>query len=107
MKTSKTKGNKSKPAKNIAAIALAAEPRTNPWTYIYAASLAVALFAVFEVYWPAIHGPFLLDDTHLTYALPGAAGISLWDWLRQMRPLLMFTFWVNYQQSGAQETFGY
>ena len=24
-----------------------------------------------------------------------------------MRPLLMFTFWMNYQQSGAQETFGY
>src|SRR5580698_5323720 len=107
MKTSKTKGNKSKPAKNIAPIALAAQPRTNPWTYIYAASLVVALFAAFEVYWPVIHGPFLLDDTHLTYMLPNAADLPFTAWIRQMRPLLMFTFWLNYQQSGAQDTFGY
>jgi protein O-mannosyl-transferase len=107
MKTSKTKGNKSKPAKNIAPIALAAEPRTNPWTYIYAASLVVALFAAFEVYWPAIHGPFLLDDTHLTYMLPNAADFPFRRWILQMRPLLMFTFWLNFAQSGAQDTFGY
>src|SRR5580704_14454178 len=106
MKTSKTKV-KSKPAKNIAPIALAAEPRTNPWTYIYAASLVVALFAAFEVYWPAIHGPFLLDDTHLTYMLPNAADFPFSRWILQMRPLLMFTFWLNFAQSGAQDTFGY
>ncbi len=88
-------------------MAVAAEPSTDPWIWIYAAGLAVALFAAFEVYWPAIHGPFLLDDTHLTYMLPNAADIPFKGWIRQLRPLLMFTFWVNYQQSGAQDTFGY
>jgi tetratricopeptide (TPR) repeat protein len=102
MKTSKTKQSK-RPAQ----VAVAAEPRRDAWFWIYAASLVVALFAAFEVYWPAIHGPFLLDDTHLTYTLPNAADIPLKGWLRQMRPLLMFTFWMNYQQSGAQDTFGY
>jgi hypothetical protein len=98
---------KTKKSKRPVPMAVAAEPRTDPWIWIYAASLGIALFAAFEVYWPAIHGPFLLDDTHLTYMLPNAADIPLSGWIQQIRPLLMFTFWVNYQQSGAQETFGY
>src|ERR1700744_5312658 len=102
MKNSKTR--KSKPK---APMMLAAEPRTDPWIWIYTASVVIALFAAFEVYWPAIHGPFLLDDTYLTYMRPDAAYIRFSDWLRQTRPLLMATFWLNYQQSGAQETFGY
>ena len=102
MKTSKARKAK-RPATTIVAV----EPRTDPWIWIYAAGLLVALFAAFEVYWPAIRGPFLLDDTHLTYMLPNAADVPLGAWLRQMRPLLMFTFWLNYQQSGAQETLGY
>src|SRR5580693_9997729 len=101
MKTSKTKHSK-----RLAQVAVAAEPRRDAWFWIYAASLVVALFAAFEVYWPAIHGPFLLDDTHLTYMLPNAADIPLRGWIRQLRPLLMFTFWLNYEQAGAQDTFG-
>jgi len=101
------KTGKAKKSKRPAPMVVEAEPRTDPWIWIYAASLAIALFAAFEVYWPAIHGPFLLDDTHLTYMLPNAADIPLRGWIHQLRPLLMFTFWLNYQQSGAQETFGY
>jgi protein O-mannosyl-transferase len=101
------KNSKARKSKNAAPVMLAAKPSTDPWFWISAASLVIALFAAFEVYWPAIHGPFLLDDTHLTYTLPNAEDLPLRDWLRQMRPLLMFSFWLNYQQSGAQETFGY
>jgi tetratricopeptide (TPR) repeat protein len=82
-------------------------PGRNAWTWICAASLVIALFAVFGVYWPAIHGPFLFDDMHLIFMLPNAADLLLREWLSQMRPMLMFTFWLNYQLSGAQETFGY
>ncbi len=96
----------SKRPKHAGPVALA-EPRADPWIWIYAASLAIALFAVLEVYWPAIHGPFLFDDMHLTFLLPNAASLSLKDWLNQSRPLLMFTFWLNYLQSGARDTFGY
>src|SRR3984885_17755 len=101
------KTSKPKKSKRAAPMVLAVEPRTDPWIWIYAASLVVALFAAFEVYWPAIHGPFLLDDTYLTYMRPNAADLPLREWITQLRPLLMFSFWLNYQQSGAQETFGY
>lgn len=102
MKNSKArKGKRSAPA--VAVV----EPRRNPWTWIYAAAALVALLAAFEVYWPAIRGPFLLDDMSLYYMRPNAAEIPLLAWVHQVRPLLMFTFWANFQQSGAQSTFGY
>lgn len=101
--SSKTKKSK----RSAAPVAVDAEPGTNPWIWVYAASVVVALFAAFEVYWPAIHGPFLLDDTYLTYMSPNAASLPLHAWITRLRPLLMFTFWLNYQQSGVQETFGY
>ncbi len=100
------KNSKTKKSKHTAPVAVAAETRTNPWVWIYAAGLLVALFAGFEIYWPAIHGPFLLDDTYLTYMRPEAAYLNLRAWLNQTRPLLMLTFWLNYQQSGV-DTFGY
>jgi Tfp pilus assembly protein PilF len=101
------KSSKTKKSTRTATSVAAAEPRANPWIWIYAASLVVALIAGFEVYWPAIHGPFLLDDTYLTFMRPDAAYIPFRDWLNQTRPLLMATFWLNYQQSGAQDTFSY
>lgn len=100
------KNSKTKKAKRSVAVA-AAEPQTNPWVWIYLASAVVALIAAFEVYWPAIHGPFLLDDTYLTFMRPDVARIHFKDWIHQMRPLLFVTFWLNYQQSGNQSTFGY
>ena len=101
------RNSKTKKSRQATPAITAAEPQNNPRMWIYATALAIALFAAFEVYWPAIHGPFLLDDTHLTYMLPNAADIPFGAWVRQLRPLLMLTFWLNYQQSGAQETFGY
>jgi protein O-mannosyl-transferase len=101
------KSNKAKKSKRPAAAVATVESQPNPLLWIYGAGLVIALIAAFEVYGPALHGPFLLDDTHLTYMLPDAASLPLVTWLRQMRPLLMFTFWLNFQQSGAESTFGY
>jgi tetratricopeptide (TPR) repeat protein len=101
------KSNKGKKSKRSAAAVATVESQPNPLLWIYGAGLVIALIAAFEVYWPALHGPFLLDDTHLTYMLPDAASIPMMGWLRQMRPLLMFSFWLNFQQSGAESTFGY
>ncbi len=100
------KNRRTRKPKASGAAVVAADPAANPWLWISAASLATALFAAFAVYWPAIHGPFLFDDIRLPYALPNAAYLPLKAWLNQTRPLLMFTFWLNYQQS-AQDTFGY
>jgi len=88
-----------------AAVAVAPAPQRALWPYFV--GFAIALFAVFEVYWPAIHGPFLLDDTYLPYMLPGAAQSSFGSWVKGMRPLLMLSYWLNFQQSGNQETFSY
>ena len=101
------KSNKGKKSKRPAVAVATVESQSNPLLWIYGASLAIALIAAFEIYWPALRGPFLLDDMHLTYMVPDAARIPLMGWLRQMRPLLMFSFWLNFQQSGAESTFGY
>ncbi len=101
------KSNKSKKSKRPAAAVATVESQSNPLLWIYGASLIIALIAAFEVYGPALHGPFLLDDMPLPYMIPNAASIPLMGWLRNMRPLLMFSFWLNFQQSGAESTFGY
>jgi protein O-mannosyl-transferase len=101
------KNSKARKGKRSAAPVAVAEPRGNPWVWIYAVAALVALLAAFEVYWPAIRGPFLLDDMSLVYMYPNAAQIPLYNWVHQFRPLLMLTFWANFQQSGAQSTFGY
>src|SRR5262249_13264145 len=34
-------------------------------------------------------------------------GLPLNNWIGGLRPLLMFSFWLNYQNAGSQDTFGY
>ncbi len=61
-----------------------------------------ALFLVFEAYGPALRSPFVLDDIYLPYADVNAPLIHLSDWLRFPRPLLMFSYWLNYQADGSE-----
>lgn len=82
----------------------AAVPRKPPRWPLFAA-IAGALVAVLWAYGPAMHGPFLFDDTTLQFALPGFAE-PLRAWVGHLRPLLMFTYWVNVQISGS-DTFSY
>jgi Tfp pilus assembly protein PilF len=91
-------------------VAVAPAPQPRRWPY--AVGLLVALFVVFDVYWPATNGQFLLDDTYLPYMLPDYARVSLIGWLKGLRPLLMFSYWLNFQyadpaRAGTQDTFGY
>ena len=71
----------------------------------YAAIAAVALVVVAWAYGPAMRGPFLFDDNGLPFALPNFDA-PLAAWMRGVRPLLMFTYWLNVQLSGSQ-TFSY
>src|ERR1039458_6085489 len=60
-----------------------------PW------AVALAAFAVlFWAYGPTLHAVFLFDDTKQIFALPSAT-LPLGAWLGQVRPVLMFTYWVN------------
>jgi protein O-mannosyl-transferase len=68
------------------------------WTWLVGLG---ALFLVLEAYWPALHSPFVLDDLYLPYADPNAPALPLASWLRLQRPLLMFSYWVNYQMGSS------
>jgi Tfp pilus assembly protein PilF/uncharacterized membrane protein len=99
---------KSKPGSQKRAAAAAVQvtpPQSRIWPY--ALTLFLALGAVFQVYWPALNGPFLLDDSYMPYMLPQLADAPLRIWVSGLRPLLAFSFWLNFQQSGNQSTFGY
>jgi Tfp pilus assembly protein PilF len=97
---------KSKAAKLAGAVAVGREPRAQFGYWPYVAGLLIALFAVFQVYWPAIHGPFMLDDSYLPY-MAANPDPALRVWINGLRPLLMFSFWLNFQNAGNQDTFGY
>lgn len=104
----------SKPVKSKRSVSVAVHVATpaQPKRWPYAVGLLVALFVVFEVYWPAINGQFLLDDTYLPYMLPDYAGAPLIGWIKGLRPLLMLSYWLNFQyadpqRAGMQDTFGY
>ncbi len=106
------KSTKTLKAKRASAtvVAVAPAPQARRWPYL--AGLLVAFFAVLEVYWPALNSPFLLDDTYLPYMNPGFASAPLYAWIRGLRPLLMMSYWLNFQladpaRAGMQETFGY
>ncbi len=101
------KSSKSNKTKRSSAAAVGVDARSGPAWWLFAAAALAAVFVVFEVYGPAIHGPFLLDDTHLDYMQPGAEHRPLSAWIGGLRPLLMFSYWLNFQQSGLQDTFSY
>jgi Tfp pilus assembly protein PilF len=102
MKSSKT----AKPKRTVTA-AIAAVPVRQAHLWHYALGLFIAFCAVYQVYSPAMNGPFLLDDNSLPYMLPDFSVLPLRDWISGLRPLLMLSFWLNFKQSGNEVTFGY
>jgi Tfp pilus assembly protein PilF len=106
------KSGKAVKGKRPVATIVTVAPVPQPQRWPYAIGLLVALFVIFEVYWPAINGQFLLDDTYLPYMLPNYAAAPLIGWIKGLRPLLMFSYWLNFQyadpsRAGLQDTFGY
>src|SRR4051812_37014728 len=82
----------------------AAAPRPDTRWPMYAA-LGAALIAGWWAYSPALHGPFLFDDATLPFALPRATA-NLVAWMSGVRPVTMFTYWINAQIS-ANDPFSY
>lgn len=102
MKAKKQETRKSRRASARAASAIAETPRAAYWPYLLGCVLA--LVVAFEVYGPSLYGPFLFDDQYLPFSVPNFAVDSLRVWIRGVRPLLMFSYWVNYQLSEFQTT---
>lgn len=80
--------------------AAAETPKPKRVWWPWAAALA-GLVIVLEVYGPALSGAFVLDDRYLPFMDPNAAQMNLHTWLTGMRPLLFFSYWLNFQSSGT------
>lgn len=78
--------------------AIAKPKNTSRW--IWVAACAAAVYLVFQVYSPALNGPFVFDDTSQPYHSQDFDS-SLLVWMHGVRPLLMFSYWLNYQNSPA------
>jgi len=104
MKTKKEQSRKSRRAVAKTAPPVVEKPRSlfQPYAIGFAAALVVA----FLVYEPSLYGPFLFDDQYLPFDKPDFPLDSFSAWILGVRPLLMFTYWINYQRSGKQ-TFSY
>jgi tetratricopeptide (TPR) repeat protein len=90
------------PAKSKAPVAAPGAP----WR-LYLGALLVAVVAVLEVYGPALHGPWFFDDTVLPYLQPAMVVAPFRSWIAGVRPVLMATFWLNFQQVGNDDTYPY
>ena len=101
------KSGKAVKPKRSATIAVQAAPGPKSHFWRYALGCLIAFCAVYQVYSPALNGPFLLDDTSQPYMLPNFYVLPINDWIRGVRPLLMVTFWMNFKISGNETTFGY
>ena len=73
----------------------------NPKWWHYALGVLAAFLIAFEVYGPALNGPFVYDDVYLPFMNPYYLDKSLKVWAN-VRPLLMASYWMNYQSSGIE-----
>jgi hypothetical protein len=69
--------------------------RTVAW-WKWGAALA-ALLVAFAVYGPALNGAFVFDDRYMPFLQPALADLPLSLWVSGVRPLLMVSFWTDYQ----------
>lgn len=104
MKPGKEQTRKSGRVAARPAVPAAEQRRAVFWPYGLGAAIALAV--AFEVYGPSLNGPFLFDDQYLPFGQPDFPFESLRAWISGVRPLLMFSYWINYQLSG-QQTFSY
>ena len=78
-------------------------PQASRRTYLSMGAAAIACLSVFlgilYLYWPALHGHFVFDDLSLPFCQVIRDG-PLWEWVTGVRPVLMFSYWLNYHFFG-------
>src|SRR5579872_39630 len=91
------KKSKRQRIEKTAAPAEAQKPKRVWWPW---AAALTGLVIVLAVYDPALSGAFVLDDRYLPFMDPSAAQIPFQTWVTGLRPLLYFSYWLNFQSSG-------
>src|SRR5437667_336056 len=86
-------------ADKTAAAAESRAPKRVWWPW--AVGLA-GLFLALEVYGPSLNGAFVLDDRYLQFLDPDIGRAPFLSWVVGLRPLLSFSYWLNYQSSGTE-----
>jgi len=80
-----------------------ARPKAGPGSpvtpFMFFAGAFCVFLAAMLLYAPAINGRFLFDDIHLPFH-KDIAHEPLSAWMSTVRPVLMFSYWVNYSLSG-------
>ena len=99
------KDKKQKKRNDRVGVSTAFEAQKNTAWIAPALSILLALVA-FQVYSPALRGPFLLDDLYLPFLAESFPSFSLREQVSGVRPVLMLSFKANYELSGLQP-FGY
>ena len=61
-----------------------------------AAACPAVFVALLWIYWPALHGRFVFDDLSLPFSKV-IRNEPLTAWISGSRPVLMFSYWVNYR----------
>jgi protein O-mannosyl-transferase len=69
--------------------------------WIWCAALA-ALLLVYEVYSPALRGPFVFDDRYLPFLSP-AVKQDMFSFIGRLRPLLMLSYWIDYHRADGPD----
>src|SRR5579863_7039352 len=86
--------------KSVAQAIPAVKPRHwwSEW-WIWATALA-GLLIVYQVYAPALNGPFVFDDHSLPFRSPEIKQDML-SFVGRLRPLLMLSFWIDYHRAAG------
>ena len=84
-----------------ATVAPAPVPVARSRRWWYAAGLAILCYVGFQAYGSVINGPFVFDDRSLPFFAPDFPN-ELRLWITGVRPLLMLSYWINFQISQTQ-----
>lgn len=75
-----------------------------PWMWLAAA--AITLYALIQIYGPALNGPFVFDDEYLKFRDAGFLETGVTSISPTTRPLTNLSFWVNLRFFGM-DTYSY
>ena len=65
---------------------------------------AAAILLAYILYAPSLSGPFVYDDQYLPFRMAAYDHVPFSAWIAGVRPMLMASFWANYQASGLDAT---